>query len=314
MELNNVTALPEYADLDQEHEIVQREVERRVSETLGGVAVAIEAHYQRTQILRKALLNAPGSSCLTTPSGTTAGTEESKSKARNFVRDLVESGGFWKGSKEYIDGMKKVQTWKKSRGGGDSPPSDDQGAQDPIPPERKRAREAIAKHTERRATVDQDEQDYDLEQDVNAYLIQYSRKPESHRKTPWTPPSNPGTPEHVSQGNQDNQDTQNTQNTQATASSRTSTSSSLRGDRLHPVHEDLNDHRFKGRFPGQRLAMHFLLEHPETGPEREETILSKHRCDQTDSTKIRYFHLPSNNMEVCDSVPRALAGDYSGQN
>ena len=67
-----------------------------------------------------------------------------------------------------------------------------------------------------------------------------------------------------------------------------------------PVSESPNDLRFKGKFPDQRIALTYLLKND---PASGDSILSKDR----DPGRIRYFHVPSNNMAVSTdrSVPES---------
>ncbi|KAK4176443.1 hypothetical protein QBC36DRAFT_311123 [Triangularia setosa] len=110
--------------------------------------------------------------------------------------------------------------------------------------------------------LDSKSEEYGLERDVNAYLIQYTRK-----KAP----------------------------------------SSTHVQYLEPYEEELTDSRFKGRFPDQRLAMNVVLSADgdsarsaigNTPPGR--SILERDTIDAEDSIRIRYFHLPSNNMQSAD--------------
>ena len=308
VELKIVKSLPEFSDTDEEK--IQEEVKRRVSETLGGVAAAIEAQYQRTQILRKALRNAPA------PAANTRKKLEEPSGTGNVVLDIEMSWSAWKSSRECVEGIQHIKTWKRDQpqatppvavdepGGPPDPaadrpaeilqnqPSSDNG--EPIEPERERARQVIAEHTGRQATDDDDEEDYDLEQDINAYLIQYTRRQEPQKKTLSPTPAKPGTPEYPNQ--------------MANSSIQTSMPHCLRGGRLIPVDEDLKDHRFKGRFPGQRLSMRQLLGDPANRLNHDSNILSKERCDQTDPARVRYFHIPSNNMEVRNATDNSGPG------
>ncbi len=315
VELKIVKSLPEFSATDEE--TIQNEVKRRVSETLGGVAAAIEAQYQRTQTLRKALRNA------SVPQVNTRKKSEEPSGTGNVVLDVEKSRSAWKSSQEFSEGVQHVKTWKRGQpqtpipsagpvpaaaAGGPSDsaahkpveipqkqPSADSG--EPIESERKRAQQVIAEHTGRQATDDDDddEEDYDLEQDINAYLIQYTRQQEPRNKAISLASARPGTPEYHSQMTTDSQ----------TTTGQTSTSHGLRGRRLIPVDEDLKDPRFKGRFPGQRLSMRLLLGDPATGLSHDSNILSGERCKQADRDRIRYFHLPSNNMEVRNAASKS---------
>lgn len=131
------------------------------------------------------------------------------------------------------------------------------------------------------ANMDEDCGEYELEKDVNAYLIQFKVKQETDKTNQH--------PEIF----------------------------------LESHEEPLTDGRFKGTFPDQRISMSLLLdsdilEASKTGntPEEEQSdteqiarnILSRNQCKSKDGTqKIRYFHIPSNNMEW---VEKAIANYY----
>ena len=124
------------------------------------------------------------------------------------------------------------------------------------------------------ANTDDNYGEYELEKDVNAYLIQFKIKQEADK--------NSRHPETF----------------------------------LEQHEEPLTDGRFKGTFPDQRMSVSLLLssdvsEASKTkagnihegksrdGEQIERNILSRNQCKTQDgSQKIRYFHIPSNNMEV----------------
>ncbi|KAL2128341.1 hypothetical protein VTI74DRAFT_9302 [Chaetomium olivicolor] len=156
----------------------------------------------------------------------------------------------------------------------------------------------VAKHRGQARTDDEAVAEYDLERDVNAYLIQYTRQNEPKRTRGTGPPTRlvPGPASPFG------------------PITRTPTSQSqtaARGPRLEPVDEELTDGRFKGRFPDQRMAIRFLLGDPDTGFEGDSdaNILSKTKCDEKDKTRIRYFHIPANNMDWVERTMTAYYGE-----
>lgn len=129
------------------------------------------------------------------------------------------------------------------------------------------------------AGTDENSVDYELEKDVNAYVIQFKIKQEADKTNQH--------PETF----------------------------------LEQHEEPLTDGRFKGTFPDQRISVSFLLDNGvpegsnadnaskgkkkdadriENSPKQPWNILSRNQCKSEDgSEKIRYFHIPSNNMAVC---------------
>jgi hypothetical protein len=332
VELKNVPLVPNFTAVDpiareearvKEEARRKAEARRRVSATLTTVAVAIEAQYRRTQILRKAL-RAPREGTIATEGAQP--NRKAPSGTEDLVGDVENSCRKWRSSGQYREGIEQVKKWKHGRAlraviedSGSTSNSDATGSNEPprlqppsdnedsIDPGRVRAQQIIAEHTKRQPTAEQDGADYVLERDINAYLIQYTRQKEEGQRTPpgITPTSTmsttsttstPETVEHTSE---------------ITTSDKTSSSESLHRNRLTPVDEGLDDCRFKGRFPGQRLSIESLLGDPVKGLDLGLNVLSKDRSQTVDSTRIRYFHIPSNNMEVraLDSPRNLVSAD-----
>ncbi len=246
------------------NESVQSRAMKRVKAMKGSLAVAIENEYERTKLLRKALMDAPDPP--TRQNTVYQNILEGGMLSRgHLVKCLEESCGEWKASSKYQEGIKLVRDWKKGSGGvPKSSPPDETATRAPSPaaPEAEpldaeldRIRQVITECTGRPPPADQGVPDYAVERDVNAYLIQYTRSPDMA----------------------------------------TSTTDTLDSRYLMPTDEQLADGRFKGHFPGQRLSIKALLGDFEHSAG---SVLSKSQCEDTDPTRIRYFHLPSNNMQV----------------
>ena len=242
-------------------EAVEKQATEQVGKKICSVAVSIEAQYKRTHILRQALLDAPNPGVApdqapnTRPSPDTHG---------HLVHNVEASYQNWRDSTACQDGLRAIRRFRIRQGkalgsDGEIPPMD-RAVQ--YEPERIRIREIVQKH---RGNLDDEVASYDLERDVNAYLIQYSRK---------TKPDDKSDP--------------------------------LKSDTLEPFSEELTDLRFKGRFPSQRVSMSDLLGSAED-KDKNKNILSKRLAKDTDPTRIRYLHIPSNNMYW---VERVIAGYY----
>jgi hypothetical protein len=271
-ELKAVKSLPQFANSPDER---KQEAKRRVKEKRRSTAAAIEAQYRRTEILREALGKAPDQ-----PTQTSTG-------QGHLVRHIEASARQWRASVKYKEGIEVVREWKRTRQAPaekrytleensdvSTPETTDNeaachapnGDQQLIAPERLRVRECVRKHTRKRLPAVGEEADYNLECDVNSYLIQYTR---AHTAMP---------PQQTSG------DTTNA------AISRTSTLDSLGGGGLEPTDAECFK-GLKGHFPDQRISIECLLD-------PDSNVLSQKQCDEQDPTRIRYFHVPSNNMEA----------------
>ena len=237
---------------------VEKQAREQVEKKIGSLAVAIEGQYQRTQILRQALSIAPNPG--TTPNQA-PNTRPSPDTHGHLVHNVEASYKNWRESEVCKDGLRAIREFRVKQGKALKTDKKtlpmDRAVQ--YEPERIRIREVVQKH---RGNLDDEVASYgryDLEKDVNAYLIQYSSKPKSDPEL----------------------------------------------NLLEPF-EEMTDLRFKGRFPNQRVSMSDLLGSAKD-EDKNKNILSKRLAEETDPTRIRYFHIPSNNM---DWVERVIAGYY----
>lgn len=253
---------------------------------MGSVAIAIEAQYKRIQILRNVLSKTPARQCRLF-----LDQQPKVEKEDSVVSQLGDSRDKWKRSDRFKEGIKWVRQWRTGMKDG-SEDDDNNGSDEPG---RQEVKDLAKKQRTKKNTQSQnggqsnhnssnrmseenekDCTDYHLERDVNAYLIQFSTEYDTDRPS---------------------QDSESF---------------------LTPIDEPLTDGRFKGTFPDQRISMSFLLDdgvtcepkttdNPELSthdPEGDWNILSRNRCTNEDGSgppkRIRYFHIPSNNMAVCD--------------
>ncbi|GKT44537.1 uncharacterized protein ColSpa_04718 [Colletotrichum spaethianum] len=240
---------------------------KRVDEKIKGLAIKIESQYKRTGVLRKALAGVKCSFCRT----------QDETGSCDLVSSVSRSHKEWKNSDTYKDGIKSVRKWKQSRNlstGLQSTRNENEGLEqinddsNATNIEREEIQNIIKKdHTDVEYAFGEDKNtSYQLERDVNGYVIQWKvLKPQE----PELPQQNSTSQPFLgpSQGSE---------------------------KYLEPVNEDASDYRFKGRFPDQRINLQNLLDKKPQKP-RKDVIL--HRERHTDEQRVRYFHIPYNNME-----------------
>jgi len=221
----------------------QTQAEDKVKKSIVELAIAVDAQYERTQVLRTALSQASPDS--------------------NLVLFVEQSRRAWRESQRYRDGIKEVRTWRRLKGlYTDSAETVERIESDPEHG-RQHVRSIIVDFRGLDA-LKNGTSAYDLEEDVNAYLIQYTRIPDR-------------------------------------SGGGGSVDGSGRADDSKFAHlparsmdERLLDDRFQGMFPNQHVSMKTLL----GAVESTSNILSRRLCDMTDPTRLRYIHLPTNNMQV----------------
>ena len=268
------------------------EAKARVKRTIDALAVSIEAQYKRTLVLRRALSRQDRSdhrdaarANVQPPVLASPGTRDPE--PASLVGLVDQSRKAWRASREYATGIQKVREWRKAHQlpVDLSDPRDETTELDE--PGRDRVQKIVAA-LRGLQSVREGIADYDLERDVNAYLIQFTREQSSG--------SNPSqSQQHGGHGFSDPKKRQ----LPAT-----------------PFEESLTDVRFKGKFPDQRISMNVLLRSAHSNApdydhdipsndtqedlSRDQNILSKHNCDEKDPTRMRYLHIPANNMEARD--------------
>jgi hypothetical protein len=296
---------------------IEKEAEERVKKTIQALAISIEAQYKRTSVLRQALSKQnftdqpeespqsqsegnPPHQSQSTPRGQsqTQGnppTQPTRSpgirvlegpELKSFVWYINKSREEWRSSGEYVTGMEKVRNWRKKQKPrllADTDIVDSGGPADSEEPGRKKVQEIVRRLRGEESITKEKISKYDLERDVNAYLIQYTRKPKVSAGVDNGPNgANPSDPK-------------------------------MRHLPARPYEENLEDVRFKGKFPDQRVSVDLLLRSahtkaseynrdiPQKGSASDGVhgnILSKDECDKDDPTRMRYLHIPANNMEV----------------
>jgi hypothetical protein len=317
LEAQALRLLPENAcDSD---ETIKEKARHLVQKKIENVAVSIEAQYRRTEVLLNALRKPSSSGQPSEPTSCHVPSKPTSLPAHGDLVGYVEQSRLkWRRSKRYKKGIDMVRGWKRREAIPDNyeEESDSTAADDNHLEERynaelelgdqtaEREREQVRRiaHQRRERNPNSDDVGYDLEHDVNAYVIQYTRQvraADSGTKPGDIPPL--GT---VLTHSPKILPATASASTQVAEMSRTSTGtvsqSSIQETSLRPVDEELRNTRFKGRFPGQRISIHDLLRWPSEleGSRDEINILSKSKCAEKDPTRIRYVHIPYNNMEV----------------
>ncbi|KAK4175046.1 hypothetical protein QBC36DRAFT_332283 [Triangularia setosa] len=341
LETEYLRSLPEYKDCREDQ--VTHAAKKRRDKTIESTAVAIEAQYKRTDILRQAVRGkGPGPH----PAAAVAAPPCQPQPANlantdHFVTCVEESGKNWRESAPYADGISKVQAWKqgKSRAETQSGEPSRDTADTTQPPNidpksrpefgRDEVREIVKRVRKSTPLFDSKSEEYDLERDVNAYLIQYTRKKAPSVGLQAVPGSKLASAQNIPSHVNATAAPEPCSNILTSSPTRVtfldggtnrassfSPTQSTHVQYLEPYEEELTDSRFKGRFPDQRLAMNVVL-----GADGDsatsaigntpsgQSILERDAIDAEDPTRIRYFHLPSNNMQW---VEKAIAG-YFGE-
>ncbi|KAK0638992.1 hypothetical protein B0T16DRAFT_235601 [Cercophora newfieldiana] len=257
-----------------------------VRKNIQALAVSLEAQYKRTVVLRRAL-SRENPSDLTEWKPDAPG--DDNAEPSSFVGYIDKSRRKWRDSDEYKAGMIEVQKWRSKHGLPVDQVIDPSGETQGKMKEAGRAKvQEIVGELRGHDSMTEKITGYDLERDVNAYLIQYTR-----------------------------------QNSTDAKSKTTLSDPKMRHLPVNSYEEDLKDVRFKGKFPDQRLSIDLLLKSAQLDPgasewqdilpkdsddvEANRNILSKANCDKKDPTRMRYLHIPANNMEW---VEAAIAGYY----
>ncbi|KAK4228072.1 hypothetical protein QBC38DRAFT_536036 [Podospora fimiseda] len=299
-ELEHLNSLPEFSSLSTSAK--DHEAKKRVKKKIQSVAVALEGQYRRSYILRQALLKAPDPS--------TGSPKNLTKTAGHLVRRIDESRQNWKKSKEYVRGIELVRKWKHKP---EEPPHLAAQRLD-FEEERENIRKVVKEaRNDQDPPPDDELEEYDLERDVNGYLIQYTLK----KEIPSSQASRQSTTDPKAIMTEHETRTESPTRADFSTSfpgpgrtpSRANTvgsASSTHVTYMEPVDEELTDPRFKGRFPDQRIGMSSLLGLDKLDPDVS-NILSRKECSSKDPTRLRYFHIPSNNM---DWVEKTIARYY----
>jgi len=277
--------------------------EDRVRKTIQALAISIEAQYKRTAVLRRAFSKqnfTPGCDAEEDyhfdaprdPPGQPPGIRVvDEPDPGSLVWYINKSRSEWRSSMEYTAGIEKVREWRRHLGF----PTDtatvnfDDTGEPEVEPGRRRVQEIVRELRGEESITKENISEYVLERDVNAHLIQYTRQSKLMA---------------------------------ATGAGRKSIlplDLKMRHLPARPYEENLEDVRFKGKFPDQRVSVDLLLRSAHTKakeynrdiPQEDSAssgahrnILSKDECDQKDPTRMRYLHIPANNMEVRMTITR----------
>ncbi|KAI3542651.1 hypothetical protein CSPX01_06856 [Colletotrichum filicis] len=333
---------------DERLKTAKEKVEARIK----SLAVSIEAQYKRTDILRKALSEVRCPQCKDEPPNKDVEDPANQHPQCDLVHLVSHSHEEWKNSDSYKKGIEIIQDWKrhKTSSAQSSDVEDEHVTNSPsllsngqlrLAPEREEARKIIRDgHTDVDYAFEEDEDtpSYELERDMNGYLIQWKilkpgeslKKLDSH--TPinisptsvnFTPPSQlpslPPSPRRAPRPRAARAPSETTVQFEATdhkPKERPTGPSRLRSGTLQsasylepyteqerylePLTENLTDYRFKGKFPDQRLTLQNLLDPAPERPEPQDVILSRDRPNK--AGRVRYFHIPHNNMQVREII------------
>lgn len=181
------------------------------------------------------------------------------SKAKsNLVANVDRSRRNWRASLPYREGIERVRTWRARMG----------RHIDPAGP-----------------TEDIDDAPQFGQQAIRSFIrLNQEEKEESDRRYDKEYDLEQDVHAHLVQYTLRDGESQRLQD-----GTRAFTSQSMSSFKVSP----LNDNRYKGRFPHQHVSLSSLL-----GSTGAQSILSKELCDTMDPTRLKYIHLPFNNMEV----------------
>lgn len=284
------------------------EAAERVRKRIGTLAVSIEAQYRRTDVLRAALCKPS----MVRQGEPVAGDRRQKT-SRHLVDSITQSHREWKESEQFRTGIAQVIAWREANDSAEGTEDDvaeeetraGHGAQHPrsagdldVEPERHIVQQIAWRHQGQRPPVeDADTVIYSLERDINAYIIQYKKsgEPGPKRVLSGIPEKSPPTSPQFTN--------------QSKPTSRQNSIAQSEGDaeiEEHYVHvaEPPTDRRFKGQFPDQRVALECVLDKDgfvldKDGRPQRDILLSRDRTP----TRLRYFHVPCNNMDVRFPIP-----------
>lgn len=322
-----------------------KNAEEKVEARIKSLAVSIESQYKRTDILRKALSEVRCPQCKDQHRIKQGEDQPDQPLPCDLVHLVSHSHEEWKNSGGYEKGIKIIQEWKGSKTSSAQSSNVEQeqptksssvssNSQTGMPPEREEARKIIRDgHTDVIYAFEEDKDTpaYELERDMNGYLIQWEiLGPGDSRKklestTPGhisptapnsgSPPELPSplpslipNPQHLaakvpSEAKVQFKATDDKPKRPPTGPICTTTQSpsylepfTEQEKYLEPFSEDLTDYRFKGKFPDQRLTLENLLHPAPERPESQDVILSRDRPNK--GGRVRYFHIPHNNMQV----------------
>ncbi|KXH38946.1 hypothetical protein CSIM01_06083 [Colletotrichum simmondsii] len=301
----------------------------KVEARMKSLAVSIEAQYKRTDILRKALSEVRCSQCEGQYQNKDAKDQANDPSSCDLVHIVSHSHEKWKNSDSYRKGIEIIRAWKRHETSSaqssdvedenltNSPSlsSNDRGR---ITPEREEARKIIRDgHTDVDYAFEEDKDtpSYKLERDMNGYLIQWKilRPGESRKKLESSTPINisptslnfafppqlpslPPSPLPAPRPRAARASSEATSHALWTTQSTSYFEPYTEQEKyLEPLSENIDDYRFKGKFPDQRLTLQNLLDPAPKRPEPQDVILSRDRPGK--GGRVRYFHIPHNNMK-----------------
>lgn len=237
------------------------EINAKLDETMKkrmiNVAIAIEARYKRTEVMRRAIMKPPSS-------GGQPG----------LVANVQRSRHKWMTSEKFEDGIPTVRKWRKGPQGKHRPIDEVKVGEHTVSDRIQTGREEVQRFIEQHG-INNDRNfapgdlEYSIERDVYAHLIEFIVQEEQIQASPGT-----------------------------------DSSSTIR-QFLKPANDELTDVGVRGTFPDQRISMNRLLnngrdlKNEQCNPKGDWNILRRDRNeDLAEPRRIRYLHVPSNNMAV----------------
>lgn len=228
-----------------------------MTERMLSVAIAIEARYKRTDVMRSAIIKL-----------------RSSGGQPSLIYNVDRSRDKWMSSQEFKDGIPMVRNWRKGAQGGHRPVDPVNAREftlsDRIQTGRQEVRLFIRQHgINKEQNPGLSDLEYSIERDVHAHLIEF-----------------------------------NVQEASIQAKSGAESSSTGR-QFLKPANNELTDVGVRGTFPDQRISISRLLNNgrdlkkEQCDPKDDWNILRRDRNEGfAKPRKIRYLHVPSNNMAV----------------
>jgi hypothetical protein len=308
--------------------VIQKQAEEAVDKIIVNLAIQIESQYRRTEVLLAALAENDDRHY---PKGTDNIPLHAKS-TNELLYWVRHSHNAWISSKDFKEGIQKVQAWRTGKPGKsiDVENTGKYRAPSMMSADRKYVRDHIRAHEPSYELSDGNVDEYNLERDINAYVIRYASSqppepaPRQSVSAPKQPEQEPPMPERVpTQAEQVRR--QSTQPPprplEASQSASGVEKSNITESPTHTEFPDLpwaygprrkkpdveedflegqddnSDHRFKGRFPNQKIALNLLLgEGQKSTGGTDDNIMWQGRTTE-DSQVVRYFHMPANNMD-----------------
>ncbi|KAI8226735.1 hypothetical protein K4K54_003586 [Colletotrichum sp. SAR 10_86] len=305
--------------------------EENVKKKIRSHAISIEAQYKRTDTLRRAL---EGVKCPHERDG-------GHSEDCNLVKCLAASFDKWRGDKTTKKGIRDIREWKRTN----NRPTDT-FTPDPRTVDLGRCEvlDLIGSNENTGETSDDEAKKYDLERDINGYIMEWDicnperkgtegndpgqlsastsfNRPSPGLRRQSTPAISRTTTEQLTEDIQPQREFDQREefrrpslgvpkDSYMSHASKSFYKSLSADERYLKPTDRKDDYRFKGKFPDQRLSLRFLLgknfgkpesnsaEEADEGEESGDESIVLNKNGHPD--RVRYIHIPHNNMAVLD--------------